>query len=166
MKRFIERAGQWLARGCLVLSATCLMVLMCLTVAEVVARYGFNAPIFGRQDLAQILLACSIFLALPVVTLRGQQIDVDLLETLFSRRAAFWRNRTVELLTGAVFMTMGVWLFERAEKALSRGSATELLFLPKYPLLGFIAAVVFVTGLLVVLRSGLLTFGLKSDRGT
>ncbi len=142
------------------------MALMCLTVAEVVARYGFNAPIFGRQDLAQILLACSIFLALPVVTLRGQQIDVDLLDSLFSNRAAFWRNRAIELLTSGVFMTMGFWLYERAEKALSRGSATEMLFLPKYPLLGLIAAVVFATGVLVGLRSGYLIFRTQRDSDT
>ncbi|MEL6572028.1 MAG: TRAP transporter small permease subunit [Pseudomonadota bacterium] len=164
MMQGIERAGHWLARICLVLSGTCLMVLMCLTVAEVVARYGFNAPIFGRQDLAQILLACSIFFALPVVTLRGQQIDVDLLDLLFSSRAAFWRNRVIELLTGGVCITMGVWLFERTEKALNRGSVTELLFLPKYPLLGFVALMVFATGVLVALRSGFLMFQTKTDR--
>ncbi len=56
------RAGHRLARLSLILSAASLMVLMGLTVVEGMGRYAFNAPIFGRQDLAQILLACSIFL--------------------------------------------------------------------------------------------------------
>ena len=68
MSQHLKRAGQWLAQICLALSALCLLALMCLTVAEVIGRYGFNAPIFGRQDIAQILLALSIFLAFPVVT--------------------------------------------------------------------------------------------------
>ena len=152
MKHTLQRASHWLARICLILSATSLMLLMCLTVAEVIARYGFNAPIFGRQDFAQILLACSIFFAVPVVTLRNQQIDVDLLDFLFSTRFAFWRDRAIQVLTATSLLTMGVWLFERTEKALNRGSVTELLFLPKYPLIGFISFMVFVTGLLVALR--------------
>lgn len=151
MSHYITRASQWLARILITLSAICLSALMLLTVAEVVMRYGFNAPIFGRQDIAQILLALSIFLAFPVVTLRGEQIAVDLLDGLFSRAAGFWRDRMIEVVTSVALITMGIWLFERAEKALSRGSTSELLFLPKYPLIGFVAIVVGVSGGLLAL---------------
>jgi len=149
MQAVLERASQWLARLCLVLSASCLMVLMLLTVAEVIGRYGFNAPIFGRQDVAQILLAASIFLAFPVVTLRGEQIDVDLLDPLFSETAAYWRDRFIDLVTATAMITMGVWIFHRAEKALSRGITSEMLSFPKYPLIYAIAAIVITTGILV-----------------
>ena len=147
------RAGEMLARICLTLSALCLTALMCLTVAEVIGRYGFNAPIFGRQDIAQILLALAIFLAFPVATLRGDHIAVDLLDSFFSEGGGFWRDRVIEAVIAVSLLTMGVWLFDRAEKALSRGSSTELLFLPKYPLLGFVAIVVTVTGALVALKA-------------
>lgn len=153
MVHFIKQASQWLARILITLSALCLSTLMLLTVAEVVMRYGFNAPIFGRQDIAQILLALSIFFAFPVVTLRGEQIAVDLLDGAFSRRAAFWRDRAIEALTSAGLVTMGLWLFERAEKAQSRGSTSELLFLPKYPLIEFIAIAVGLSGILLALHT-------------
>jgi TRAP-type C4-dicarboxylate transport system permease small subunit len=116
---------------------------MLLTVAEVIGRYGFNAPIFGRQDIAQILLASSIFLAFPVVTMHGEQIAPP---------AAFWRDRAIEALTSVTLITMGIWLFERAEKALNRGSTSELLFLPKYPLIGTIAIIVGLSGVLLIIR--------------
>lgn len=162
MKRqFFERASHVLARLCLALSGLCLTALMCLTVAEVIGRYGFNAPIFGRQDIAQILLALSIFLAFPVATLRGEQIAVDLLDGYFSRTAAFWRDRAIEAMISISLLTMGVWLFDRAEKALSRGNSTELLFLPKYPLLGFVAIVVTITGVFVALRAIVLSLKAK-----
>ncbi|MEM9708471.1 MAG: TRAP transporter small permease [Pseudomonadota bacterium] len=147
----LTRAGQWLARICLILSALCLTALMGLTVVEVIGRYLLNAPIFGRQDIAQILLACSIFLAFPVVTLRGEQIDVDLLDGFISGRAGFWRDRIVELVSSIALLVMGYWLLERAEKALSRGSASEMLFLPKYPLLYLIAFIVLASGVLLLL---------------
>lgn len=151
MAGLITRAVQWIARLLLTISALCLTALMCLTVAEVIGRYGFNAPIKGRQDIAQILLACSIFFALPVVTLRGEQIVADLLDPLFNAATGFWRDRIIEALTSITLLTMGYWLFERAEKALRRGTTSELLFLPKYPLLIFVATMVFVTGVCVAL---------------
>ncbi len=153
MRQLIMRASEMLARVCLSLSALCLLALMCLTVAEVIGRYGFNAPIFGRQDVAQILLALAIFLAFPVATLRGEHIAVDLLDGYFHKSFAFWRDRTIEVIIATSLLTMGVWLFDRAEKALSRGNSTELLFLPKYPLLGFVAVVVTSTGALVAVRT-------------
>ena len=153
MWAFIERAGHRLAQISLALSAACLVALMCLTVAEVIGRYGFNAPIFGRQDIAQILLAASLFLAFPVVTLRNEQIDVDLLDGWFSTRAAFWRDLGSTVLTSVSLTTIGYWLFLRADKAHSRGITSELLFLPKYPLIYFIAFVVLISGALLGLRA-------------
>ncbi|MEP1611460.1 MAG: TRAP transporter small permease [Roseobacter sp.] len=147
---FSKRAGEMLARICLVLSAACLTALMVLTVCEVVGRYGFNTPIFGRQDIAKILLAASIFLAFPVVTLRGEQIDVDLLDAFFSKTAGFWRDQFIGLVTAIALITMGVWIFHRAEKSYSRGNTTEMLSIPTYPLIYAIAATVFCTGVLVV----------------
>ena len=70
MAQLLKWAGQRRAQICLALSALCLLVLMCLTVAEVIGRYGFHAPTFALQVSAQILLALSIFLDYPVVTLR------------------------------------------------------------------------------------------------
>ncbi len=149
----LKRASHWFARLCLLGSGLCLMLVMGLTVVEVIGRYIFNAPIFGRQDLAQILLALSIFFAFPVVTLRREQIDVDLLDHLFPRRAAFWRDRCIDALTSLCLLTMAVWLFARADKALERGVTSELLFIPKYPLIYFIAFVVGITGVLLAVSA-------------
>ncbi|MFQ6547631.1 TRAP transporter small permease [Aestuariibius sp. 2305UL40-4] len=153
MAAMLGRAGPWLARIFLTLSAICLIALMCLTVAEVIGRYVFNSPIFGRQDIAQILLACSIFLAFPVVTLRGEQIDVDLLDGFFSKGAAFWRDRMIGLLMTVALLTMGYWLYLRGARFQERGTTSELLFLPEYPLVYFIAATVFATGVILGLHT-------------
>ena len=161
MSDLLSRASGMLARLCLALSALCLLALMCLTVAEVIGRYGFNAPIFGRQDIAQILLALSIFLAFPVASMRGQHVAVDLLDGYFPKHVAFWRDRLIEVAVSICLLVMGVWLFDRAEKALSRGSSTELLFLPTYPLLGFVAAVVTVSGALLGLRALFIVIRMK-----
>lgn len=155
MANLLQRASHWLARLSLILSKACLIALMGLTVVEVIGRYLFNAPIFGRQDIAQILLASSIFFAFPIVTLKGDQIAVDLLDRMFSSAGGFWRDRMIEALTSSALIVMGYWLFDRAEKAFSRGIKSELLFLPKYPLITLIAAIVCLTGILLALRCAL-----------
>lgn len=151
MRETLQRAGHWLALLCVSLSGLCLIALMLLTVAEVIGRYGFNAPIFGRQDIAQILLACSIFLAFPVVTLRGEQIDVDLMDGFFSSIAAFWRDRLIQFLTAGALLTMGYWLYLRGVRMQRQGLTSDLLFLPKYPLVYGIAAIVLATGVAVAI---------------
>lgn len=66
--------------GCV--AASLLMLLMLLTCADVAARYLFNSPIRGGFELTEWLLAALIFAGLPVVTLRGEHVTVDLFEAL------------------------------------------------------------------------------------
>lgn len=149
----LERVGDFLVRLCVSLSAMCLLGIMCLTVVEVIGRYGFNSPVFGRQDVAQALLACSIFLTFPVVAIRGEQICVDLLDHFFTPRFAFYRDVLIGLIISGTLITMGYWLFLRAEKIMTRGITSELLFIPKFPLVYFISGIVFVTGIWMGVRS-------------
>ena len=152
MPKLIKLANRWFASILLSLSALCLMALMLLTVAEVIGRYAFNAPIFGRQDISQYLLACSIFFAFPVMTLRGEQIVVDLLDGIFNKSIARIRDILIELVMATTFLTMCFWLLHRAEKAQIRGLTSELLLLPKYPLMYFIAITIGLTGTLLGFR--------------
>ena len=45
-----------------------------LTVADVVLRSFFATPIRGMLELVELGLACTIFLALPAVFLRGEHL--------------------------------------------------------------------------------------------
>ena len=55
----------------------CLMLLPCV---DVVGRYFFNKPVTGGFELTEMLLAALIFAGLPLVTLRGDHITVDLFD--------------------------------------------------------------------------------------
>ena len=73
------------------------------------------------------------------------------MDFMFSPKAAFIRDRLIEILISVSLLTMGYWLLTRAEKALSRGIVSELLFIPKYPLIYIISGAVFLTGVLVLI---------------
>ena len=78
---------------------------------------------------------------------------MDLLDGWFSARGAYWRDLVISLITSISLITMGYWLYMRAEKFQSRGITSELLFLPKYPLVYFIAFVVLASGIFLALRA-------------
>ena len=61
-------------------AATLMFCLMLLTCVDVVGRYFFNKPVTGGFELTEMLLAALIFAGLPLVTLRGDHITVDLFD--------------------------------------------------------------------------------------
>lgn len=63
-----------------IVAAVDLFCLMSLTCVDVVGRYFFNSPVHGGFEVTEMLLAGLIFTALPLVTVRGDHVTVDLLE--------------------------------------------------------------------------------------
>jgi len=65
-----------------VAAAAVLFCLMTLTCVDVVGRYFFNSPVHGGFEITEMLLAALIFCGLPMVTLRGDHVTVDLLDAI------------------------------------------------------------------------------------
>lgn len=65
-----------------ILAAVVLFCLMTLTCADVIGRYFFNSPVYGAFEITEMLLAGLIFSGLPLVTLRGDHVTVDLFEAV------------------------------------------------------------------------------------
>jgi TRAP-type C4-dicarboxylate transport system permease small subunit len=62
------------------IAAALMFCLMLLTCVDVVGRYFFSKPVTGGFELTEMLLAALIFAGLPLVTLRGDHITVDLFD--------------------------------------------------------------------------------------
>ena len=102
--------------------------LMLITCSDVVARYFFNRPIVGGFEMTEALLACLIFIGLPLVTLRSDHIAIDILP--IPARLAVLHHRVVNLL-GALttaFLAYRLWL--RANQLLAAGEVTLQLGVP------------------------------------
>ncbi|MGB3313498.1 MAG: TRAP transporter small permease, partial [Albidovulum sp.] len=105
------------------------VAMMCLTGADVIARYLFNTPIRGAFELTEILLACFVFSALPLTTgLRGH-IEVELIDPK-SRHI----RRALGLLATAsgviVFAVLAYEIFEYAGRMAKYGQTTNSLQIP------------------------------------
>src|SRR4029077_1450758 len=65
-----------------VIAAVLLFGLMVLTCVDVVGRYFLNRPVYGAFEITEMLLAALIFLGLPLVTLRNEHVNVDVLDPI------------------------------------------------------------------------------------
>ena len=150
--RFARRA----AGAPVLLAVTALFVMMIMTFFDVVLRSTINTPIEAATELTRILMAIVVFSALPVVSGRAEHITVDVLDSMFTRTAARWRDVAVNLGSG----TMLWWPAERvtvlAERARSYGDVTEYLGIPQFYIGWFIGAFTFVTALVLIVRGLLL----------
>jgi TRAP-type C4-dicarboxylate transport system permease small subunit len=88
--RFVE----WIVAGALVLAVV-------VNFTNVVARYAFNRPLIGADELQVLLMIWMTFLGVVVVTWRGLHLRMDLIA---ARLPAFARGvlRLAEFLVAAV----------------------------------------------------------------
>ena len=64
-----------------------LAAMMMITIIDVTSRALFNRPITGAYDLVQLFLVGSVFLSVPSVFLRGENIVIDFIDHLLGQLA-------------------------------------------------------------------------------
>ncbi len=134
------------------LSASTLFVLMAMTFADVILRSVANDPIESATELTRLFMAIIVFSALPVVTWKGEHIAVDLIDPLFSRRAARVRDILVDLICGVILFWPARRVWDLAERARDFGDVTEYLGFPQFLIGWFIALFSFLTALTFIAR--------------
>jgi TRAP-type transport system small permease protein len=120
--------------------ALCLMAMVALTFADVIGRRLFAAPIYGAHDITEHLMALVVFCGLPLVTVAGAHLTIDLFDRLIGQRwMGWWRALTAILLVSILCLL--AWLFIRHGLNAARISeVSQALRLPRGPLYLFIAA--------------------------
>lgn len=130
--------------------AVLLLAMMGLTVADVLGRYLFNAPIKGATELTELMLAATIFLGLPAATMDREHVTVDLLTDRLSGLFDRLRRPVILLATAAVQLLIGWRIWVTAMEVASYGGTTPSLELPVAPV-GFLAAMLCAVSALVML---------------
>ncbi len=123
----IKRAAQYLIGFLKFGSGFCLLAMMAITCADVVGRYVFNIPLFGALELTEILLAAVIFFALPLVTLRGEHVTIDVLDAHFSDRSRSIQNTLANIICGVCAALITYRLWDQAHQMLLSGEQTAQL---------------------------------------
>src|SRR5690348_10576888 len=79
----------WALRFLGPIAAICLFAMMALTFINVVARYFFDSPIAGGEEIEAFLLGFIIFSSIPLVTYHQRHIAVRSFAALLKGRALF-----------------------------------------------------------------------------
>jgi len=116
-----------------VMAATIIAGIVAVIVTSVMMRRFANTPIHIAEDVVGLMLSASLFLGLPLVTLRAQHVRVSIVADQLKPRFG-WLVQTAAMLVGVIFFG---WILIEAlpwfEFAWKRNLRTETARLLLYP---------------------------------
>jgi TRAP-type C4-dicarboxylate transport system permease small subunit len=116
-----------------------LVLLVLLTVADVVMRRFFNAPIAITMDISKLTLGTIVFLSLAYCAVHGSHIVVDLIVSRFSQRTQSIIGTVIYMLSVVLMGILSWRLFLLAIRVKDMGETTVIWDIPTYPFV-FLAA--------------------------
>ena len=108
-----------------------LAAMMLLTVADVLLRAVFRYPIHGTFELIELGLACTVFLALPAVFLRDENLVVDAVDYMVRPQVVRWLDLAGACASLALLVTMALQMVPLARDMVELGDVTADLSIPK-----------------------------------
>jgi TRAP-type C4-dicarboxylate transport system permease small subunit len=113
-------------------AAIILVFMMLFTTAAVSMRQFFNAPILGVVDIMELSLVALIFVAMPGVFLRDENVTVDVIDQVLPR----WARNTLRvlglLLSLGFLMLMMVQMLPQAADKWQYGEVTMTLSINRF----------------------------------
>ncbi|MDK6201906.1 TRAP transporter small permease [Oligella urethralis] len=164
-KYYEERGLQrWLAFFFDLISSIVLFALMVLTCADVIGRYFLHSPILGATELTKIGLAVVVFTSLPVITWKGGQIVVDLIDNFFSSKIIRLIAAISSVLVAISLYFVAFRIYAIGARTLKRGIVTDFLYIPTGYVIQYIAIFSWITALGLVLFTVLNAFKRRAQK--
>lgn len=126
MKRTIETA-------CGVTAAVALFAIMALTFLDVGGRKLLSNSIPGSLELTELLMVAVIFAALPLVSLRGEHVVFDSLDSKLPPAFLAVQRAAVNLVCAAAMLGLAWLMWRTGNDFRSAGETTAQLGIPKHP---------------------------------
>lgn len=123
-----------------------------LTVVDVIGRYWFNAPISGAFELTQLMLGALVFAALPLTTIAGEHVEVDMAYGVAPAPIKLLMRVLGAVVSFLMLSTIAWRLAAHAARLAEDGATTNALLIPLAPLGWFAAVLAALSGLLALAR--------------
>jgi len=136
------------------IAAMILLLLVGITCVDVIGRYFFTPPrpLVGAVELVEICMGAITFFSFPLMFSRHDHIVVDLIPQ-FKRGYLGWIVSILFLsITFYISIRLGDRVFDYAVRAFEDGDVTEYLNIPRYPIVGFITAMIFTAAAITMLK--------------
>jgi TRAP-type C4-dicarboxylate transport system permease small subunit len=122
----IERVTRWLALA----GGVVMLFAIAVTIASVVGRYGFSAPVPGDYEMVELVCAVGIFLFFPYTHATSGNIVVE----FFTVKLPARQKRLLDLIHDVLFALVAALLAWRLAIGLSQkfatGESTMLIRIP------------------------------------
>lgn len=122
-----EQIVAWIERALGRVVAACMFAMMSLMFVDVVARKLLGTSVPGGVELIELLMLGVVFAGLPIVSLKGEHIVLDLLDHLLPARLRRLQERIANLASALLLAGAGVLVLERAGRTLEYGDVTPAL---------------------------------------
>jgi TRAP-type C4-dicarboxylate transport system permease small subunit len=137
---------------CGTLAAAALFAIMLLTAVDVVGRKFFAASLPGALELTELLMVAVIFAGLPLVSLQGEHVVFDTLDSRLPPRLLRVQRAVIDALCGAALGGLAWLLWVKAGQMASYGDTTAQLKLSVGP---FVYAMALLCALTAAVHVGL-----------
>jgi TRAP-type transport system small permease protein len=129
-KTTLKKLLEW---TCGLLSAAALFAIMALTFFDVGGRKLLDNSIPGSLELTELLMVIVIFASLPLVSLRGEHVVFDSLDSHLPPLALRVQKAVINFLIGATLIALGWLMWRTAGEFLASGETTAQLKFSKAP---------------------------------
>lgn len=126
----IERLADRFTRAVERIVAYALVLAVLVNFGNVVARYGFNRPILGADELQVFLMVWMTFLGVVVVTWRRMHLRMDLVAARLPAFARGWLRLAELLVTAAIAALVLGESWRYTAKMLEIGRRSDALGIP------------------------------------
>lgn len=133
-------------------AAVLLFAVMTVTVVDVFGRYFLNAPLPAGYEIVQIGMALLVFVTLPILTARDEQVRIDVFQHLFPRGLKPWLRIASEAISLVVIIGFAWLLWRRGASFVASGETTSNLHAPLAPIAFFVAVSWFAAAAIVAVR--------------
>jgi len=144
-----SRPVVWLEATLGVAAAAILFAMMTVTAIDVVGRYAFNAPLPSGYELIQIGMAFLVFLTLPILTARDEQVRIDIFKNIFPPPLRPFLRLASTAVCLAVILGFAWFLWQRGASFAASRETTSNLRVPLAPLAFFVAGAWVVAAVIV-----------------
>lgn len=100
----------------LAVGGSCLVFIMFLGFGDVFARYLFGASIVQREELFRVGLIVIFATSFPVITMRHEHLDVDLLDNLFVGSLKKIQFFVIDLCVAISCGVMAYWMWDKSQR--------------------------------------------------
>ena len=152
IRNYIALGLDRLALACAVLAALCMTAIVGIIVTSVMMRKFANSPLHITEEVVGLLLSVSLFLGLPMVTLKAKHVRVSLISDMMKGKALF-AIQVIALMVGIGFFTWLIWeTIPWFEFAFKRNLKTETTRILLYPWMALMPLSLGITGAILLAR--------------